>query len=279
MWKIEKPDISAADSLNMCAEIKRDKIFSSKLISITPKIGASEELYNKQANDAELHLFPRNTCLGHITKGDMEALYSSALVTAKQPRAKIYDKIMSSVPYALCPMCGHRDVASLDHFLPKSLYPDLAVTPINLIPCCSDCNKTKGENSPTSKKDQFLHPYYDNIEGDHWLFAEILETAPASTIFRVKKPDAWNEDTYSRVKSQFKSLKLAKLYAAQGARQLQNIKHAMSEIHQATGKIGVKNDLERNYRSSSYNCLNSWQSALYLAASESDWYCDVGFSR
>ena len=38
-----------------------------------------------------------------------------------------------------------KDVATVDHFLPKSQYPDLAKEPTNLIVCCDSCNNKKGD--------------------------------------------------------------------------------------------------------------------------------------
>ena len=39
-----------------------------------------------------------------------------------------------------CPFCGIGTVSTLDHYLPKSKYPALAITPKNMIPACRDCN-------------------------------------------------------------------------------------------------------------------------------------------
>src|SRR6266446_4463738 len=57
------------------------------------------------------------------------------------------------------------------HHLPKSRYPDLSVSPINLVPCCMDCNTNKRAIFPTSGQEETLHPYYDNFEGEKWLQA------------------------------------------------------------------------------------------------------------
>lgn len=72
----------------------------------------------------------------------------------------------------VCPYCGaqylkqFRDVKGrfikpqLDHYLPKSHYPFLALNFFNLFPACKDCNMLdcgKGEKSPLS--DDFVHEY------------------------------------------------------------------------------------------------------------------------
>lgn len=73
----------------------------------------------------------------------------------------------------ICPYCGrqHINVAKLprymdskpniDHFLPKSLYPFLAISFRNLIPCCSVCNEmaNKGNYDPLKPEIGLFNPY------------------------------------------------------------------------------------------------------------------------
>src|SRR5262245_19880217 len=80
---------------------------------------------------------------------EMVAVYDNRLVKKTAPGRRIYDKIFTSAPNDKCPLCGHRNVKTLDHYLPKALFPALTVTPINLIPACSDCNKAKLSTAPT----------------------------------------------------------------------------------------------------------------------------------
>ncbi|WP_414052060.1 HNH endonuclease [Macrococcus animalis] len=44
-----------------------------------------------------------------------------------------------------CIYCGIKDATTLDHIFPKSRYITLSIVPINLFPCCYECNKNKGE--------------------------------------------------------------------------------------------------------------------------------------
>ena len=69
----------------------------------------------------------------------------------------------------LFPKRGGHDPTILSITHPKSHYPALAVVPINLVPACRDCNNAKKTQVPSLPNDIFLHPYYDNVEGEKWL--------------------------------------------------------------------------------------------------------------
>ena len=70
--------------------------------------------------------------------------------------AKIRDEGSPDV----CPMCGSLKTGTLDHYLPKTYYPEFAIYSKNLIPAC-DCNTLRKDSyrgdSPTERP---LHPYY-----------------------------------------------------------------------------------------------------------------------
>lgn len=43
---------------------------------------------------------------------------------------------------------NNEDVATVDHFLPKSQYPELSKVRTNLLVACHSCNNKKGDNIP-----------------------------------------------------------------------------------------------------------------------------------
>lgn len=63
-----------------------------------------------------------------------------------------------------CPYCGIGPSTTLDHYYCKSLLPQFSILKENLIPCCSECNKTKGTLKPTKKWKRIINPFYDNFE-------------------------------------------------------------------------------------------------------------------
>src|SRR6185369_14124832 len=87
------------------------------------------------------------------------------------PGKKIYDRIMTAA--RACPYCGHGTLFTLDHYLPKGIshFPELSIAPLNLIPACRDCNSNKHVHVPTREEEQYIHPYFEDVDGHNWLAA------------------------------------------------------------------------------------------------------------
>ncbi|MGW0710510.1 HNH endonuclease [Streptomyces sp. NPDC002643] len=191
-----------------------------------------------------------------------------------RPGRAIYDELKMAA--VVCPLCGHREVTTLDHHLPKSVFPLLAVTPANLIPCCSDCNRTKQSAAPNQAEEQTLHPYFDNIDDEQWLAAEVLQGAPTALRFFVHPPRGWSDDLRARVIHHFETLGLADLYGAQGATELAGNAYALQRSFEAGGAGAVRDYLQLQAESWNRRWRNHWKGAAYMALAASDWFCTVG---
>lgn len=77
-----------------------------------------------------------------------------------------YDKI--KIYIKVCPYCGFGEISEIDHFLPKSIYPEFSVFCFNLVPSCHICNSKK-----SNKNNICIHPYFEDIKDiDKMLRAE-----------------------------------------------------------------------------------------------------------
>jgi len=76
--------------------------------------------------------------------------------------------------YASCPMCGSSGGGSLDHALPRSIFPEFSIVRENLVPACSICNTDEKGAEYQGKfiHERLIHPYYDQ-----WASAPIWEVA------------------------------------------------------------------------------------------------------
>jgi 5-methylcytosine-specific restriction endonuclease McrA len=102
----------------------------------------------------------------------LKKFYDGPIVTGIF-RKRVYDPLLALANHGRCPFCNERDASTLDHYLPKSIFPEFAILPINLIPCCKDCNHEKGEHKADSETKQLIHPYYDDIDSQQWLYASV----------------------------------------------------------------------------------------------------------
>lgn len=278
MWRIAKPETTALEAFDTCRAGIASPDLSQRLEDIRDDIEQAEEEFDAAAAAADLlQIATSGDVAGLVTEKEMEQLYTRHMARSKSRGRAIYDKLMIAAPYDQCPFCGHSNVSTLDHTLPKVQHPALSVTPICLIPCCKDCNHAKGNLVLGSVKEQLLNAYYDDVENERWLYAEIVEGSPPGAKFYVETPEEMDDVIAYRIANHFGSLELAKLYASQAGRQLQNMKGALTEIYDAAGTAAVRQDLERRAASFTAISLNSWEGALLEAAASSDWYCDEGF--
>ncbi|MFS6803147.1 HNH endonuclease [Edwardsiella tarda] len=79
--------------------------------------------------------------------------------------------IRSKNSNSLCPMCGSMHSGTLDHVLPKEVYPEFSVFSRNLVPACK-CNIIKGRKTSNSLGARILHPYYDKILAERLISAK-----------------------------------------------------------------------------------------------------------
>lgn len=60
-----------------------------------------------------------------------------------------------------CPMCGSSTVGTVEHYLPKTPFPEFSVFSWNLIPSCNSCNQKRGSKHVNGIGFQLLHPIFD----------------------------------------------------------------------------------------------------------------------
>jgi len=248
----------------------------SGLAAATDAVVAAAELYEAAGASGQLHVVPQTAGIGAVSASDLTKVYTDRMVPADAPGRMIYVHIYG-LSDGRCPMCLHGRVRTLDHFLPKSLFTFLSVVPLNLVPCCNDCNKTKHNNVPTSAEAVTMHPYFDAFDDDPWLSAEVLETHPAAFRFYVSPPDWWDAVTAKRAEKHFDTFGLADLYAQQAGTELSGLSKYLAGLHANAGDQGVWEHVSEMALSRAHPHSNCWQAAMYTAMSQSPWFCSEGF--
>ena len=278
MRKLNKPTLTSARVYIDCVNTVSNTTNRFRLVACAPLIQQAEQEFVKKITTGQMHTIGRETIVnGAVTATDLQKIYTYRMVQLPQGRIH-YDTLILSAPNGLCPLCAHRDVSTLDHYLPKTKYPRLTVTPVNLIPACGDCNKGKLVNYPTTPEEETLHPYFDDIENDHWLIMTVLQTSPVSVNYSLKRPNGWQSLLFARLQTHFTSFKLKSLYSTQAGRELSGIKQQLINIHSSgAGERGVKQWLTESASSRELVNINSWQTALYKGLADDDWFCRDGF--
>lgn len=65
-------------------------------------------------------------------------------------------QIRDELSPTVCPMCGSLSSGTIDHVLPRELYPEFSLFSLNLVPACG-CNSRRINDADVAP----LHPYFD----------------------------------------------------------------------------------------------------------------------
>lgn len=278
MWPLNRPTQAAQFTYTTCISRVRDAGLAARLNAATASVTTASAGFDRAAQGGTLHTIATHAIVPpDVTTEEMEKVYTQRMAKIGAPGRDIYDEIFSSSPHGRCPLCTQRSVATLDHYLPKARFPALAVTPLNLVPACSDCNKAKLASIPNRAEEVPLHPYYDDLGDQIWLHAQVVERRPAALRFTVVAPVGWSAILTARVENHFRSLGLGALFASEAAEELVNIRHQLVTLHAAVPAAGVKQELESRANSCAVARPNGWRTAAYRAWHTSDWFCEGGY--
>lgn len=232
--------------------------------------------YVDKATCGELHSLSADpTVPPHIMAGDMPTLYSQGLLRKKSEARSYYEKLRLSSPFRLCPLCLHRTVKTLDHYLPKARYGAYAVLPANLIPCCRDCNSDKDDFSPNNRASTIIHPYFDNVDETPWLGCEIDKHADHCTVsFYIKSANV-ADNLRDRLIAHMENLSLYDLYDIEAAREINEMAGALKTTFDASGSVGVQELCNNMAQSRSVLAENYWKAVLWRSAANDAEFCDL----
>jgi hypothetical protein len=278
MWTVDRPETGAGAAFSLCIQRVKSAELKARLTAIKPDVEAAAEDYVLHAESESLQLCSVHTSVGSVSAAELSNVYTGRMAKLGAPGRILYDELLASPKGGTCPLCGHRQVGTLDHFLPKESFPSLAVAPDNLIPACSDCNKTKHNHVPTLPSEVTIHPYFDDLSDDTWLEARVIQTKPAAVSFHVAEPPGWSSLMGTRARYHFDLFKLPSLYSAQAASELSGIRFALATVNGSDGADGVKRHLTLQAKSRRRASKNSWQTATYQALADSPWFCAGGFT-
>lgn len=273
------PTHTSKDTIIACADsIRKDAALEKRLKSVVTYVSLKTDAYLKHARAHRLDkINPRKSVKGGMaSKYDMKKAYKRLRdMSSCRP---IYNDILGAAE-EICPLCNDREASTLDHYLPKSKYPTFAVTPVNLVPCCYKCNNLKKSDVVSSAEKQFLHPYFDDVEHEHWLFAKVIQTRPATITFFVNPSHSIDATLRKRLEYHVQMLKLQGYFTTKSQRRLTGIRKRLKKLLKNGGAQEVKKHLKEEADSYFSVSKNHWETAFYQACAKSRWFCKGGFSQ
>lgn len=278
MQAVSLPDMGTTSeeffgiSVNSTSPVEKRK----RLLDVVADVGKAIDDYRKLAACKQLHtIAPTGTHFSSVHKDDFSSLYGSYLLKRESNGRQYYDKLMAAPDHGICPFCGTRNVATLDHFLSKRKHPQFSIAFENLVGCCSDCNLAKRESQPANASEVLYHPYYESFPEQEWLTATVVHETPVEVRFRVK-PESVDFD---RIEHQFNTLGLGKIYAFRACSELTTMYHFFEELLDSGGLDALKATLADIARSADRGKYEPWKPAFYKALSNDDWFCEGAFRK
>lgn len=201
------------------------------------------------------------SCYSRNENGYLEGRVVSKIISLQSPQHK-----------QKCPYCGIDKPRTIDHYLPKSEFPEFSIFPPNLLPCCSFCNSKKNDRWKNENGRMFVNLYYDDLPVSQFLFAditfneqEVLEDKTPIVRFNLNNNCGINNDLFELIKSHYTNLDLLEEYSKIVEEDLSNIydkilNNPNLEIRDHLENICMEKEmLVRKYG------VNYWKAVLYDA--------------
>ncbi|MFF4735794.1 hypothetical protein ACFY2W_07870 [Streptomyces sp. NPDC001262] len=281
MRSLPPPNLSARTVYRTCIS-KAIPRYKRRLDALEQAVVDAADEFEAAASAAALHTL-KDLAKKPVDEADRTQLtntYINRLVPDRAAGNALYNAL-KKVRHKICPLCGHRDVSTLDHQLPKMKYPLLAVVPINLVPACGICNKLKGEHVPKSASEQTLHPYYDDLADQQWLFSRLkwIESCPPEITYFIRPPEGADSVLAARVVRHFQMFCLAELYGPNAVREMSNIRGILRGMNAAgrhkfllLAESSVLVDKDAGGQ-------NHWKRALFQTLAGDSRYLEGGFDQ
>ncbi len=185
---------------------------------------------------------------------------------------------LGDIGKSYCPYCLISEPRTMDHYLPKELFPEFSVLPINLIPCCFDCNNTRGKKWLTGSIRNTINAYFDAIENKRFLYAsfDVKDEIP-QVIFSLKNEEGIPSYIFEIIKNHFDTFKLQARYRNQ-------INSIVSEIYsrfsQPKHKLLLDKEkqellLEEVKSNQANNGKNYWKAVVIEALASSEFLIKI----
>jgi len=148
-----------------------DDIINAKNALNIHKDEVKSQYKHYQDNFASLEKVKADQNLETI-KDELINCYENPTNPFKFAKNTLWDKFKEQRDDDKCPYCMIENARELDHYFSKTNYPEYSVFIPNPMPCCSICNREKGDRIIKNNQRQYINFYHDNIPDYQFLFVE-----------------------------------------------------------------------------------------------------------
>lgn len=276
MWKIASPDIT--DIRAHLDTILDPEVVGLALQATEDEKDAIQELYEAYA--AALGR-PSEELRGNDLREELrQAVHDGYKQVQEQGRLSVLrDRLKLGA--IECPYCGFGEIQDLDHHLPKAAFKPLSIFPLNLVPCCTTCNRTKPRNTSADAERQFLNSYLEDPTTAEFFVANAAIDPDSGALvveFIIKKTDAMDDELVARLKNHVVEFDLNNRYGAQINIYLAALEVSLEDAFASRGDDGVRAFLRRSAEKSATRFgTNDWRAALLRGLAQCPAFCEGGF--
>jgi hypothetical protein len=235
--EIEQNYFIAPSKLSKILKYRERKKDKSELMNYLQTYAKEKNLINYLSLDAYKKVINFKTEVDNLSKVKwlgwkeiLEDIFDYESFTKEKISWNAYD-LVSAININVCPYCNRnyittlingdkRTRAVLDHYYAKSLYPYLALSLYNLIPCCYVCNSSfKGDKD--FYKNEAIYPYEEDFSNAALFKTDFSDTEPydykyllgLSKEFKLKINIVTSDDVLkNKIENSISTFKLENLY-------------------------------------------------------------------
>ena len=263
-----------------CFEVYKEAVKNKRkdkeiLLNIQNDIESQFDIYSGKFRDKKLYEVISLT-FSAPEKNALINLYDFNAAVIKKIKGKILDSQIATINNT-CQYCTLNSVNTLDHFIPKQSFPEFSINPLNLFPCCSECNSKKSNLWLDNNRHLFLNLYLDELPNKKYLIADFdfQDDIPMVT-FSLNNSENIDSRTYEVIESHFIRLDLLKRMRKESNEKITDIINAIKGSYKLNSDIdsvksAIRETEENNKKAYGYN---HWKSVLILSIIEKDEFWD-----
>lgn len=248
----------------------KDPTYKDRINALNSDIQEQFEDYDKKFKENNLaSLSPK--MISPNQKKDLIALYNYSA----KPFKILYDELTTGenkTRQPICPFCTINNSNTLDHLIPKSEFAEFSDHPVNLMPCCSECNSKKASTWRTGNIRKYLNLYLDDLPDLQYLFPNLsIDGATLRVEFFVENRYNIDKDLFKKIQNHYNDLNLCARFSLNSDNVITELKNLLKSFQHNIEKEEMKKlIIENEKKNCKFYGFNYWKSILKIECCTND---------